>query len=248
MRRNALRRSGTAAIGLMACLYGGSGDALAESIEVTACASGDAADKGARYVLTSDIDCAGEPSPVLAMANRSELDLGGYTLSNGDVLCSGNCRIVGPGTISGGGVFTDEKITVLRATITGSPSNGVLAVGATGLARATIIDSLITGSAMHGVEADRMTKVVRSQIMGNGRHGVAVSQQRFNDCSRGRIRAWASEISGNGLDATCGTSEACADVASCAYRGPRLRGTVCDTSYELGSGMPGRTCDVCSLD
>jgi hypothetical protein len=93
-----------------------------------------------------------------------------------------------------------------------------------------------------------MTRVIRSRIVGNGRHGVAVSLQSANDCKRGRIRSWGSAINGNGLDVACGVDEVCADVASCARRGPTLRETQCDTSYALGSGMPGRSCGACTLD
>jgi hypothetical protein len=75
----------------------------------------------------------------------SVLELGGYTLSNGDVLCAGTCQIRGPGTISGGGVIGNDKVTVVGTTITGSPSDGVLAINARGHARATIIDSVIRG-------------------------------------------------------------------------------------------------------
>ena len=93
-----------------------------------------------------------------------------------------------------------------------------------------------------------MTKIIRSKIVGNGRHGVSVSLQTFNDCKRGRIRSLGSEVSGNGVHVTCGIDEVCADVASCARRGASLRVTGCNTSYELGSGMPGRSCGVCTLD
>ena len=68
-------------------------------------------------------------SAEFALADRSRLYRQGYTLTNGDVLCAGRCRIVGPGTITGGGVIGNGKVTVLRTTITGSPSNGVLANG-----------------------------------------------------------------------------------------------------------------------
>jgi len=234
-------------------LYGRGGDVFARSVvEVTDCARRDAIEEEAtRYVLTADVDCMGDPYPVLLLTNHSSLDLAGHTLSNGDVLCSGRCMIHGPGTISGGGVIGNGKVTVIRTTIAGSPSNGVLAINAAGHGRATIVDSVINDNAMTGVEADRMTKIFRSTIVGNGRYGVSVSLQPFNDCTRGRIRSWASEISGNGLDAVCGMSEVCADVAACTGRRndrPLLHRTSCANSYELRSGMPGRTCGLCTLD
>jgi len=61
----------------------------------------------------------------------------------------------------------------------------------------------------------------------------------------------AEKLRGNGLDATCGVDEICADVATCAQGGndrPVLHRTPCGTSYELGSGMPGRSCSICTLD
>jgi hypothetical protein len=235
-----------AAIGMLALLY--DTEASARAVEVTGCAAGSTTETGARYVLTADVDCAGETEPVLALASGSLLELAGHTLSNGDVYCAGTCRIYGPGTISGGGVIGQDKVLVRRMIITGSPAHGVLATNGMGRARATIVDSVITGNASTGVEADRMTRIIRSRITGNGRHGVAVSLQPFNDCTRGRIRSWRSTVSDNGRDETCGTSEICADVATCARRGPALRASGCDTSYELGSGMPGRNCGVCTFD
>ncbi len=92
-----------------------------------------------------------------------------------------------------------------------------------------------------------MTTLVCSRISGNGRYGVAVSLQAFNDCKRGRIRSWSSTVIGNGRDAAC-AGEGCADVAACARRGLVLHASECDTSYELGSGMPGRNCAACMLD
>jgi hypothetical protein len=250
MMRNIQCRSRAAAIGLVVFLHGG-GDvfAFAPSVEVRDCAGAVPTEKrGTRYVLTTDIDCTDKPDPWLALASHSVLDLRGYTLSNGDVLCAGTCRIVGPGTIRGGGVIGNGQVTVRRTTITGSPSNGVLAINAKGRAGAMIVDSVISSNAMTGVEADRTARIIRSKISENGRYGVAVSVQAFNDCTRGRIRSWHSTISGNGLDVACGTSVVCADVASCARHQPSLHATQCDTSYELGSGMPGRSCGVCTRD
>ena len=247
MTRNVQRRSLAAGVGLVMLLHGGSADVFARLVEVTDCAGGDAIESATRYVLTADIDCTGEPEPVVALADRSRLYLQGYTLTNGDVLCAGRCRIVGPGTISGGGVIGNGRVTVLRTTITGSPSNGVVATNTAGHGRATIVDSVIADNAMTGVEADRMTTLVRSRISGNGRHGVAVSLQAFNDCKRGRIRSWGSTVIDNGRDTAC-AGEVCADVATCARRGLALHTSGCDTSYELGSGMPGRNCAVCMLD
>jgi hypothetical protein len=252
MTQKAQRCVVAAAIGLVTFLGFGRGDAVARLIEVADCSGGGATqERSARYVLAHDVDCAGEPEPILWLPRGSVLQLGGYTLSNGDVVCSGKCQIRGPGTIRGGGIIGDDKVTVVRTIITGSPSNGVLATNAKGRARAWILDSVISGNAMTGVEADRMTHIFRSTISDNGRYGVAVSLQPFNDCARGRIRTWGSEISGNGVDATCGVDEMCADVATCAQGGndrPVLHRTPCGTSYELGSGMPGRSCSICTLD
>src|SRR4030095_4593486 len=137
---NVQRRSFAAGVGLVMLLHVGSADVSARLVEVTDCAGRDAIESATRDVLTTDIDCTGEADAVLVLADRSRLYLQGYTLTNGDVLCAGRCRIVGPGTISGGGVIGNGQVTVLRTTITGSPSNGVLATNTAGHGRATIVD------------------------------------------------------------------------------------------------------------
>jgi hypothetical protein len=233
-------------IGVVVLFHGGV--AFARTVEVTDCRARVTGEASSRYVLTGDVDCADESVPAIVLASGDSLELDGHTLSDGDVVCSGSCRIVGPGTIVRGGVTAGGRVVMLRTTITGSPSNGVLATNGKGRARATIIDSSITGSALTGVEADRMMRIIRSRIVGNGRHGVAVALQPSNDCMRGRIRSRLSTISGNGLADACVATEVCADVASCARGGSELRGTECGTSYELESGMPGRSCGVCALD
>jgi hypothetical protein len=66
-------------------------------------------------------------------------------------------------------------------------------------------------------------------------------------CVDGKLTVKATMLSGNGLDATCGVTQACADVGSSTE--PRLdASSVCGTSYVSGSGMPGSSWGICTLD
>ena len=57
-----------------------------------------------------------------------------------------------------------------------------------------------------------------------------------------------SNATGNGTHVDCGLTVACADISS-RHQLPKLRGTsVCDSSYVIGSGIPGDTWGVCTTD
>lgn len=241
-RSAARRRHRMVCVAGLAALCGTAGVAFASVVEIADCDQLVGAPDANRYRLVADVDCSAHEDAALTVPNGSGVRLDGHTLRAADVLCVGKCRIDGPGTLDGGGVLTRDRAIVRRVDVVGSPGDGVEA------GRATIIDSLVAESAENGIEVDRHAKLVRTTVTRNRANGVAVSKRAGNDCGRGRIIAFASTVMANGADGDCGTDEICADVAACDVRGTKLHATVCDHSRQLGSGFPGSSCGVCSLD
>jgi hypothetical protein len=65
---------------------------------------------------------------------------------------------------------------------------------------------------------------------------------------RSRVTVRDSTLSASGGDPVCGDAITCADIAMCNGP-PRLLGDVsCETSYVLGTGVPGANFGICSLD
>jgi hypothetical protein len=60
-----------------------------------------------------------------------------------------------------------------------------------------------------------------------------------------RVMLIDSQLTGNGTSATCGDTEACADVAACVA--PVIRATTCETSHDT-TGPIDASWGVCSLD
>jgi len=173
-----------------------------------------------RSVAIKDSRISGNGQSGIDMAS----DCGGYrrckmTLRNSDV--SGN---VGLG-ISAASV---EKITVRDSTINDNGEEGFLQELGHSDARLKLINSTVTGNALNGV----------AQV----ETSIACNEQ---SCMC-RLQLKGSMVAGNGLDASCGVSRTCADLASCNL--PRVISTTCDTSYDTGSGFPGTSWGVCALD
>jgi hypothetical protein len=198
--------------------------------------------------LVGDVDCTAADDASLVLPDGGRLELQGFTLRGADVVCLGDCRVLGFGTIEGGGVIGDGRVVVRRVNVIGSRGDGVVASNHAGSGRVTLIDTTVADSAGNGVEFDRKATLVRSHVVRNGRHGIVVSQRATNDCSRGRIAAKVSSFRDNGRDGDCGTMEVCADVAACTVREAKLAYSTCDHSRQLGSGIPGRACGVCDFD
>jgi hypothetical protein len=158
-----------------------------------------------------------------------------------------SATILGPATISGNaiGVRNGGKVTLRDVTMTGN-GRAVEAANGAATARAYVFDSTITGNGA-GILADRIVKVVDSTVTGNGTFGIRVSGGSSCD-HKATASIKRSTVTGNDTDAGCGTTEVCADVATCQAP-PRLAGgAVCDHSYRVGSGNPGEDWDVCTLD
>jgi hypothetical protein len=205
-----------------------------------------------RAVLTGDLDCTGFAGHAV-IVESGRLDLNGFTITGGNfygVACFKSCKIVGPGTIKGSqrqGVTAAGKATIRDVAITGNGQEGVEA------GSVEIRDSTITGNGYSGIRADRSVKVRDSVITGNAYSGAVVGVLDYIghgmfECRKGRMSIGDSTITGNGLGADCGVSWACADLESCP-KAPKLRGAVtCDTSLVNGSGLPGESWNICTLD
>lgn len=209
--------------------------------EVTTC---DQAYRGTAY-LAADLDCTGSGLGHLVFNGRGRLLLRGHTLTGG-VICT-ICTVIGPGTVTGNssasaGVRGTIKATVVDVTISGN-GHGVVAHTFEKKGKVVVRDSIITGNQFHGVDADRGAKVRDSIITGNGLNGINVSCD-----GRSKVVVRDATVSGNGMDPVCGDAVTCADLATCGAP-PALVGAVsCETSYVLGSGVPGDDFGICSLD
>jgi len=147
-------------------------------------------------------------------------------------------------TVSGNagvGVLATKSVKLKRTVVTGNGTHGVgeeTAIGTWGTTKINIKDSDISGNGGMGVLGALKTKVTDSTVVDNGTHGV----------SGRRVRIGRTTVIGNGMDATCGITQTCADVASEADSTKLGSGTLCETSYVLDSGFPGTSLGVCSLD
>jgi hypothetical protein len=160
-------------------------------------------------------------------------------------------------TISGavGTGFDGRGVKLRDSLITGVSGNGVNG------GNVKVEDSIVSANGGAGVRAtDRIGGVAgrsvggkavvkNSEITGNGVFGVVAEiSTGFGSCSD-QIRAKISDsvVAGNGTDADCGTTLACADAAGCNR--VRISGsTMCETSYDMTSGFPGTNWGVCALD
>ena len=165
-----------------------------------------------------------------------------------------SCILEGPATISGNrvGIRNGAKLTLRNTTVTGNTGLAIEAANNLGTATVDVRDSTITGNG-GGIRADRSVKVRDSVITGNAGSGVVVGVLDYIghgmfECRKGRMSIGDSTITGNGLGADCGVSWACADLESCP-KAPRLKGAVaCGTSLVNGSGLPGESWHICTLD
>lgn len=180
------------------------------------------------------------------------------------VECSGGCMIVGPGTITGGaeGVNGTGHVKVTDATITLNTGDGIHADSNARVSGATVTDNLgdgvrtnggarisssvLSGNGGSGVEADHGVAAFASTVTANAGDGiVGLGTVRVRDTTivgngfdgvRGRrILLRDASANGNATDASCGTTDECADLASSAP--PRLMGTsTCGTSRDTALG------------
>jgi hypothetical protein len=135
----------------------------------------------------------------------------------------------------------DANMRILRTDVSGNGEDGIQSPNGPG--RLTVKESTITNNALDGILFfGRMKIISGSTVTGNGLNGI--NSGDVINCENVTVRD--SILTGNGIDASCGVAQTCADVATCDF--PSLSGTTCDTSYDTGSGFPGTNWGVCALD
>ena len=228
--------------------------------------------------LVANLDCSASPGEAVKL--QGKLLLNGFTLTGhaaSDVVsCElGACRVVGPGTVTGGtdgvrskrgarieagavitanggdGVRTDKTAKVLDAMVSANGGDGVRSK-----TTATISGSTITGNTGDGVRTDGSVTIKASTVGGNGGNGV--------DSDKNAKALKLSTINGNGFDGIRGirstlvdstatgnrTNAACGVSDECAdvasFLFPAVKGSsTCETSRNTDVGG---TWGVCSLD
>ena len=179
-----------------------------------------------------------------------KLDLRGVdVVSNGNigVQCFFGCKVVGPANLSNNsiGITSTGTMKLTNATVADNGAYGAIARGYpadTGKVNGT--GSAFTGNGI-GIWADKAVKLTNSTVTANVGAGIVLGE---NECNRTVVPSLKNTaVTGNGTDPGCGTTVACADLMTC--KAPRLGpGSSCDTSYAIGSGVPGTDWDVCSSD
>ncbi len=143
--------------------------------------------------LTADLDCSGTSGlSVVFTGNKVGFDLGGFTLTGGDlsaVACTRRCRVEN-GTVTGAGENGVLGIRGLAGKLEVSnlvvSDNGLC--GVAGNKSAVVVDSVISGNGRCGVSGGGRTQVINSAITANGWPGVG---------GRKGVRISGSTISGN---------------------------------------------------
>jgi len=195
-------------------------------------------------LLDSFVQNAGEYGLFAHIAVVKGSTVTGNTL--GGVHAGGRAKIL-DSTITGNGTEgvdggVEASIRVVRSDVSGNVGPGVAAQE--GPVR--VIDSTVTNNGGDGVITSGGTDLVTvdgSTVTGNGRYGIHHASIGV-DCP---IRVVDSVATGNGTGVNCGVSETCADIAACMP--PDVVGsTSCDRSYDIGSGFPGTSWGLCSLD
>lgn len=116
--------------------------------------------------------------------------------------------------------------------------------------RLTLMDSVVSDNDGAGVEGlfFATLKVTRCRVSGNTGHGLSRNGYQ-NLPARCLVKLLDSTVINNGVGATCGATETCADVAACVDHMPSIdSGSTCGTSYVLASGFPGNSWGVCAAD
>ncbi len=184
------------------------------------------------YYFVADLDCSASPGEAVKL--QGKLLLNGFTLTGhaaSDVVsCElGACRVVGPGTVTGGtdgvrskrgarieagavitanggdGVRTDKTAKVFDATVSANGGDGVRSK-----TTATISGSTITGNTGDGVRTDGSVTIKASTVGGNGGNGV--------DSDKNAKALKLSTINGNGFDGIRGIRSTLVDSTATGNR------------------------------
>lgn len=202
-------------------------------------------------VLAGDLDCSGFTGHAVTI-ERGRLALNGFTIRAAGyygVHCETTCRVLGPGTITGNGldgIHAEQWVIARNLSITGNGLSGIFARSIYDAGRTLVRHLIITNNGLHGIEVDSLALVRDSRISGNGRDGINVGMPACD--TGGKLAVSRSTVSNNGT--ACPESTTCADITACGRNNarPRIRRSVCLTSYVRGSGFPGSDWNVCSQD
>ncbi len=198
--------------------------------------------------LGRDLDCsAADVVNGSIVIGRGTLDLNGHTLVTPPgygILCSGNCKIVGPGTITGAGsaIGGSKSVKVIDVDIAVTGGIGVAAFDKLSLLRVTV------NGPWYGT-IGAATKIVDSTINATVVGALSGSgSMAEGPCRKGGLLLRRSTVTGT-TSAYCDGAEPptnCADLVSC--KRPKLLASTCGTSCQAGAGVPCPSWGVCSAD
>jgi len=158
-----------------------------------------------------------------------------------------SCVIDGPATMSGNGaaVATSGKTKVRGGVTISGNGTAISANDNHGTGSVIVTGSTITGNGW-GITTQHKIKLIDATVTDNGRGGLVTGEYR---CPRKTVvKLVRSTVTGNDTDASCGTTNVCADITGCGTA-PKLDETsTCEHSYVNGSGNPGDSWHVCTLD
>lgn len=196
--------------------------------------------------LTRDLDCSGAVLPNIVI-DRGTLDLNGHTLvagSNYGVFCSGNCKIVGPGVITGdgSGVGGGKGVSIRNVDI------AVSSIGAAAGGGKIKLDHVTITGAVIGAIGDTGAKIVDSTIMASVGGVFSGGTNAGEPCDKGSLLLRRSSVTGANPANCVGADPPanCVDVISC--KRPKLSASTCGMSCQAGTGAPCTSWGLCSSD
>jgi len=138
----------------------------------------------------------------------------------------------------------------MRSSVDGNQSDGVFVNSGGNQFRFVAVDSTFNDNGGSGISIDyraKHVKLKRVAFAGNRLSGVRPWLVRPASACDTQIKLDDATFSSNDGDPACGSTEACVAVDAC--RAPRVKPPlVCSTSHVVGSGVPGDTWGVYSLD
>ncbi len=194
----------------------------------------------------------------------SQLINAGHALMTSGV--SGRVVVI-DSTVSGGtGVgVSGERVRVTNGAITGNAGSGIEAFAARSI---RVKDSDISGNGGKGIfdptDGPRKVVVQNTTITGNGEEGINVpvplliksgsvitdngldGVNMSHPLEKVKVVVKDSTLTGNGTHLDCGVVQTCADIST--TQAPIVTNTTCNTSYDITSGFPGTSWDLCALD
>ncbi len=243
MTRSAILRRAAFAI---VALFGFQGSAFADGIPLGECHQPGGPLSG-RVTLVNDLDCSDSVSEDIVI-DHGTLDLNGHTIitSGWNVVCSGNCKVVGPGTImgAGSGIMGSESLELKDVAITISGGIGVAAAKKLKLDHVSISGAAF--GALFGTSAKIVDSTITATIVGVTTEGPGA--QGGGPCTKDSMILRRSSVTGTS-GAPCVGSDPpanCADIITC--RKPKLSQSTCGTSCQGNGGVPCQPWGVCTGD